>query len=199
MSAGGHLALAAATQPAQGGSQLLLLVLLGLLVVNALVVVLVLLSRYKRCPANKALVIYGKTETGRPKCLLGGAAFVWPMIQGYGYLNLAPVIVPVELADAPSQDGRAVSVSATVTAAVGTQDETLQAAASRLLNLSPEQIASQVREIAVTQIRGAATATPAEQIARDRAGLAARVREAMSAPLASMGLGLLGVDLRNVT
>ena len=39
-------------------------------------------SRYKRCPSDKILVIYGKTGGGRSsKCIHGGASFIMPLIQ----------------------------------------------------------------------------------------------------------------------
>ncbi len=37
--------------------------------------------RYKRCPSNQILVIYGKTGEGVARCVHGGAAFVWPVVQ----------------------------------------------------------------------------------------------------------------------
>ena len=52
----------------------LILVLFGTLAAFAM--------RYKRCPSDKILVIYGKTTGGlSSRCIHGGATFVWPMIQ----------------------------------------------------------------------------------------------------------------------
>ena len=51
----------------------------------------VLVKRYKRCPSNRILVIYGKVREGRSaRCLHGGGAFVWPLIQDYEFLSLDP-------------------------------------------------------------------------------------------------------------
>ena len=50
-------------------------------------------QRYKRCPPDQIMVIYGRTERtadGRPKpskTLHGGAALVWPLIQDYAYIS----------------------------------------------------------------------------------------------------------------
>lgn len=63
--------------------------LLITVVVAAIVVfglILVLLSRYRRCPSDKVMVIYGrvgqnKDGTARSaKCIHGGAAFIMPVI-----------------------------------------------------------------------------------------------------------------------
>ena len=50
---------------------------------------LVILSRYRRCPSDKIMVIYGKVGHNKDgtarsaKCIHGGAAFVFPVIQSY--------------------------------------------------------------------------------------------------------------------
>ena len=64
------------------------LVLLLFFIVAA--VFIMLAARYKRCPSNKVLVIYGKTGSGAARCVHGGAAFVWPLFQAYDYLQLEP-------------------------------------------------------------------------------------------------------------
>jgi uncharacterized membrane protein YqiK len=60
-----------------------------LLVITVLLLLLwFFISRYRRCPSDKILVIYGKTGQGSANCIHGGAAFVWPVIQDYQYLDL---------------------------------------------------------------------------------------------------------------
>ena len=64
-----------------GGGFLLLIILLG--------AVSFAVSRYRRCPSNKVIVVYGKTEAaGSSKCVHGGGVFVWPLIQDFGVLSL---------------------------------------------------------------------------------------------------------------
>jgi flotillin len=50
-------------------------------VVVFFVTVLALVSRYKRCPSDKILVVYGKTGGSSAKCIHGGGAFVWPFLS----------------------------------------------------------------------------------------------------------------------
>ncbi len=70
---------------------------LGLVCVFVLILLttaIVILSRYRKCPSDKILVIYGKvgtTQDGQQrsaKCIHGGASFIWPVIQSYEYLDL---------------------------------------------------------------------------------------------------------------
>ena len=68
-----------------------------------LVAAMLIITRYKRCPSNKILVIYGKTGQARSaRCVAGGAAFVWPVIQSYEYLDLSPISIDIDLQGALS-------------------------------------------------------------------------------------------------
>ena len=56
-----------------------------------------ILKRYRRCPSDKVMVIYGKTGKNKSgsissaRCIHGGAAFVWPVFQDYAFLDLKPI------------------------------------------------------------------------------------------------------------
>ena len=68
-----------------------------------LTTVIVLLSRYRKCPSDKILVVYGKVGSNRDgtyrsaKCIHGGAAFIVPVFQSYQYLDLTPISISVDL------------------------------------------------------------------------------------------------------
>ena len=41
-----------------------------------------LFSRYKMCPSDKILIVYGNVGAGRSaKCIHGGATFIMPIVQ----------------------------------------------------------------------------------------------------------------------
>ena len=123
-----------AEEPAEGGKPVLLI--LGIILgVTVIVLFVSMAQRYKRCPSNKVLVIYGKTSSGAARCIHGGAAFVWPLFQAYDYLDLEPFVVPIDLKNALSQENIRVSVPTTVTAAISNEDGIMQNAAVRLLEL----------------------------------------------------------------
>jgi flotillin len=55
---------------------------LGAFVVIVLFCMIFLASRYKRCPSDEILVVYGKVGKGQSaRCIHGGAALVWPLFQ----------------------------------------------------------------------------------------------------------------------
>ena len=109
-------------------------VILGVLLVGFL---LLMASRYKRCPSNRVLVIYGKTGGGNvARTIHGGAAFVIPLIQDYAYLSLEPIQIEVPLRGALSMENIRVNVPSVFTVAIGTTPEVMHNAAIRLLGLN---------------------------------------------------------------
>ena len=90
--------------------------LTSVIVLIALTTVIVILSRYRKCPSDKILVIYGKvgqTQDGQQrsaKCIHGGAAFIWPVVQSYEYLDLTPLSIQVDLRNALSKQNIRVDV-----------------------------------------------------------------------------------------
>src|SRR5688572_26653320 len=66
---------------------------------------LLLIKRYKRCPSNKILVVYGKVGGGgAAKCIHGGGTFVWPLIQDWDFLDLEPLQIEIPLKGALSME-----------------------------------------------------------------------------------------------
>ncbi|MFW2478014.1 MAG: flotillin family protein, partial [Sediminibacterium sp.] len=58
----------------------IVIIVVGVIVL--FVTISALLARYKRCPSDKILVVYGKTGGSSAKCVHGGGTFIWPVIQG---------------------------------------------------------------------------------------------------------------------
>jgi flotillin len=155
-------------------------------------------KRYKRCPSNNILVIYGKTNQGAARCIHGGAAFVWPLIQAYDYLDLEPFVVPIDLKNALSFENIRVTVPTTVTAAVSTTPGIMQNAAIRLLGLSHKEIEDQAQDIILGQMRAVIATMRIEEINQDRQAFLSKVNEAVSGELEKIGLLLINVNIRDI-
>jgi flotillin len=174
----------------------ILMTLLGGLVVIAMLAYLVRL--YKRCPSNQILVIYGKTGRGAAKCVHGGAAMVWPLIQASQYLDLEPFVVPVDLKAALSQENIRVAVPTTVTTAISNEPGIMENAAIRLLGLTRQQIASQAQDIIIGQMRAVIATMKIEEINRDRQAFMKKVNEAVSVELEKIGLTVINVNIKDI-
>jgi flotillin len=176
--------------------ELLLTFILALVVIALF---MTMIGRYKRCPSNKILVIFGKTGSGRAaKTIHGGAAFVWPLLQDYAYIDLEPFVVPIELSNALSQENIRVSVPTTVTAAIATDEVLMQNAAVRLLGLTQQEIQNQAQDIILGQMRAVIATMRIEEINSDRQAFMAKVNDAVSTELEKIGLALINVNIRDI-
>ncbi|MDF1504320.1 flotillin family protein [Roseisolibacter sp. H3M3-2] len=176
---------------AAGGAALAAVVVFGM--------VLFFASRYKRCPANKILVISGSVGGGNAaKCISGGGAFVWPVIQEYAYLGLEPMRLDVPLGDALSLENIRISVPAVFTVAIGTEPEVRQNAAIRLLGMTPESIEGTAHDIIVGQLRAVIAAMKIDEINRDRDGFLHKVQSQLEPELRKIGLVLINVNIKDL-
>ena len=172
---------------------------LGLILIGILFsLLMIFVRRYKRCPSNKILVVYGRTAGGAAKCVHGGAAFVWPLFQAYDYLDLEPFVVPIDLSNALSQENIRVSVPTTVTAAVSNQPGIMQNAAIRLLGLATQQIQTLATDIIIGQMRAVIATMRIEDINRDRQAFMGKVNEAVAVELEKVGLAVINVNIRDL-
>src|SRR5262245_43476757 len=130
---------------------------------------MLLVNRYKRCRSDQVLVIFGKVGGGNTsKCIHGGAAFVMPLVQDFAYLSLEPIQIEIPLKGALSAENIRVSVPSVFTVAIGTDAETMNNAAIRLLRLRTDDIKQQAGDIIFGQLRQVIASMHIEEINRDR-------------------------------
>ena len=162
--------------------------------------ILVLVRRYKRCPSNRVLVIYGKTGSGRSsRCIHGGAAFVYPLIQNYEYLSLDPVQIEIPLQGALSIENIRVNVPSVFTVAIGTDEETMNNAAIRLLGLPTQQIVKQAEDMIFGQLRQVIASMRIDEINRDRDVFLSKIQTSLEPELKKLGLVLINVNIKDIT
>ena len=158
-------------------------------------------SRYRRCPANKVLVISGSTgskgASGKSvaKCISGGGTFVWPVIQEYDYLDLNPIQLPIKLMDALSFENIRIATPATVTVAIGTDDEHQMNAATRLLGLEQADIQKIASDIIIGQMRQVIASMKIEEINKDREIFLKNIEKSLEPELKKIGLWLINVNI----
>lgn len=172
-----------------------------LIIVGVVVYVLLfiaLLSRYRRCPADKILVVCGPTTTDGIRCLNRGGVFIWPFIQEYSYLSLTPVILGAELRGAMSGDDMHVDASARMSVAISTEPELMPNAAKHLLSASEERIQSLAQDILLTQLRRLIAVTGMEGFNSFRNKFLDTLQENTETELNKLGLHIVGIDLTQV-
>ena len=175
------------------------LILFGLLAVFLISLFIIFISRYKRCPSDRILVIYGKTGAGQSsRCIHGGAAFVWPVIQAYAFLDLTPISIDVDLRNALSKQNIRVDVPSRFTVGISTEPAVMTNAAERLLGLSLDAIRTVAHDIIVGQMRLVIATMDIEEINADRDKFYANVSHHVETELKKIGLRLINVNVTDI-
>ena len=157
-----------------------------------------LISRYKRCPSDKILVIYGKTGGTSAKCVHGGGAFIWPVIQDYSFLDLKPISIEANLTNALSRQNIRVDVPCRFTIAISTETDSMNTAAERLLGLHPEQIQELAKDILFGQLRLVIATMTIEEINSDRDKFLDNISKNVDSELKKIGLKLINVNVTDI-
>ncbi|NMA25608.1 MAG: flotillin family protein [Clostridiales bacterium] len=178
------------------------------LVIAALVIfttLIVILSRYKKCPSDRIMVIYGKVGSNpdgsnrSAKCIHGGAAFIWPIFQSYEYLDLTPISIPVDLTNALSRQNIRIDVPSRFTVGISTEPGVMQNAAERLLGLKLNEIQELAKDIIFGQLRLVIATMDIEEINTDRDKFLEAVSGNVETELKKIGLRLINVNVTDIS
>ncbi|MGB0403242.1 MAG: flotillin family protein [Salibacteraceae bacterium] len=173
--------------------------LVGAVVIILFVFLFSMFRRYKRCPSDQILVVYGKTGGGTSaKCIHGGAAFIWPIIQDYSFLDLTPISIEVNLVNALSKQNIRVNVPSRFTIGISTEPTVMQNAAERLLGLSLDAVQELAQEIIFGQLRLVVASMDIEEINTDRDKFLSHITHSVEAELKKVGLKLINVNITDI-
>jgi flotillin len=177
-----------------------LLAYLGAAVALVFFTLVFIARRYKRCPSNRILVVYGRVGRDKAsKCLHGGGTFVWPLIQDFAYLSLEPLVIEIPLEGALSLNNIRVNVPSTFTVGVSTNPVLMNNAAERLLFLVTQQVREQAQDIILGQLRLVIATLSIEEINKDREKFMKLINENVAQEINKIGLELINVNVRDIT
>ena len=169
----------------------------GVLPIFLLVVVLGLViaylgSRFKVAGANEALIISGRREAGTGgqiglKVVRGQGVIVLPLVHKLGRLHLSARQINVALSDAVTKQGIKVAVQGVATVKIGSDEESIRAAAERFLERE-DQIDSIVKNVLEGSLRSIVGTLTVEELNYDRAKFQQEVQSAARSDLATSGL-----------
>lgn len=163
-----------------------------------------ILSRYRKCPSDKVLVIYGKVGNDKngqarsARCIHGGAAFILPILQSYQYLDLTPISINVDLKNALSKQNIRVDVPSRFTVGISTEPGIMQNAAERLLGLRLNEIQELAKDIIFGQLRLVIATMEIEEINTDRDKFLVAVSNNVEIELKKIGLRLINVNVTDI-
>ncbi len=180
------------------------IILITIIAVVIFVTIAAIFKRYKRCPSDKILVVYGKVGKGSDgaftssKCIHGGAAFILPVFQSFEFLDLTPISIEVNLTNALSKQNIRVDVPSRFTVGISTERGIMTNAAERLLGLQLEEIRELAKDIIFGQLRLVIATMDIEEINTDRDKFLAAVSSNVESELKKIGLRLINVNVTDI-
>src|SRR5688572_4875892 len=180
-----------------------LLLIVAIAVVFFFILVFSMFRRYKRCPSDRILVVYGKVGKNAEgsltaKCIHGGAAFIWPIIQDYSFLDLTPISLEVNLTSALSKQNIRVDVPSRFTVGISTEPAVMQNAAERLLGMQRPNIHDLAKDIILGQMRLVVAMMDIEEINNNRDKFLANIAGSVEAELSKIGLKMINVNVTDI-
>ena len=185
-----------------GPTAIILTVVIGLVLFS---LILMIFSRFKKCPSDKIMVIYGKVGKNKEggarsaQCVHGGAKFIFPVIQAYEFLDLTPISIPVDLKNALSKQNIRIDVPSRFTVGISTEPSVMQNAAERLLGLQLAEIQELARDIIFGQLRLIIATMDIEEINTDRDKFLEAVSRNVEVELKKIGLRLINVNVTDIS
>ena len=175
-------------------------IVVTLLVILVMAMVIAVVRRIRTCPSDRILVKYGQIGgESSAEAIHGGTTFVWPVVQGYRYLELTPMTVDIDLRGALSKQNIRVNVPSRFTFGIGTVQELMNNAAERLLSLDSSQVEETAKDIIYGQLRATIAMMDIEEINGDREKFESRVLENIESELTKIGLQLINVNISDIT
>lgn len=158
-----------------------------------------ILSRYRKCKSDEVLVVYGKTGGVKSaKLFHGGAAFVWPIVQGYEFLSMKPMQIDCKLTGAISAQNIRVDVPTTITVAISTDPAVMQNAAERMLGLGFEDKQNLITDVVYGQMRLVIADMTIEELNSDRDKFLSKVKDNIDTELSKFGLYLMNINISDI-
>ncbi len=182
-----------------------IIILIVALVLVVLLGILTVAVRYKTCPPDKIMVIYGKISPNpdgtyrSAKCVHGGAEFVIPFFQKYTFMDLTPLAISVDLKSALSKQNIRIDVPSIFTVGISTDPGIMQNAAERLRMLSMNNIADLARDIIFGQLRLVIATMNIEEINADRDKFLEAISRNVEGELKKVGLRLINVNVTDIS
>ena len=132
-------------------------------------------------------------------CFHGGAAFIWPVIQAFEYMDLTPIQIDCPLQGVLDKDGNRVNTPSTFTVGISTDPGVMANAAERLLGQPLSSIESLASEIIFGQMRAVIAKMDIESFISERDQFIERITKGVEGELRKVGLKLMNVSIRDIT
>ena len=165
----------------------------------ALVLYIVVRTRYKKAGPDEALIVFGRrkllgrkvrSESGEVegfRIIRGGGTFVWPAWEQYELLSLRMMTLDIDLRHVYTAQGIPINVKAVAQVKVQGDIEHIRRAAEGFLGIPADQIQATIKETVAGHLRGIIGTLTVEELYRDQKSFQEKVRDEAHRDLDGMG------------
>ena len=174
--------------------QLTTLIIAGVAVLLVILTIVGLLSRYRKCPSDQLLVVFGKVGgKSAAKIYPGGGVFVWPVIQDYKVMSMKPFQINSEVVG-PDSGMIQTHVKVALTTAISQDPAIQQNAAARFLSADKQEIQKQIQTILEGEVRLIIASLSIEEINSNRDAFKTKVKDSLGNELAKIGYDITNIN-----
>lgn len=165
------------------------------IIIGVIVVLVLLLSFWRRVPADKALVITGLKK----RVLSGKGGFIIPVLETSLTISLENISMTTDVNEAPAKQGIFVNIVGTAVVKVKNDTENILKAVEQFCSGGEKNTVNVIRtiveQILEGKLRGIISTLTVEQINEDRASFEQRIEDDIRQELGSMGLVLISYTI----
>ena len=160
--------------------------------------------RYKTCPHNMAMIVYGKTGNSmEPVIITQGGMLIFPFVQEYKFLLLEPMSIDIDTNNEnnPSlltKDSIRINLKANFTFAISKHQYLLQIAAQHLLGMTQKDIMQLAKDIILGEIRLVFATMTLNEI-YNKTVEKKELKDSIKIALKNIGMELININIEEIT
>lgn len=174
------------------------LILIGIIAAAIVVLLVIIAIMYVKAPPSVAYILSGLNKN--PRVLIGRGGLKIPILERLDKVYLGQVTVDVKTSQpVPTHDFLDVMVDAVCKVRVLPDTEGTRLAAKNFLNMSPKQIAEQVKDSLEGNMREVVGSLNLISINTDRDAFSDEIQKKAAPDMAKLGLEILSCNIQNIT
>jgi len=168
------------------------------IVVGFIMIILIILSMWKKVPQDKAAVVTGL----RKRIITGGGGVVIPVFERIDYISLGNIQIDVQTDESMSSQGVPIAVIGTAVIKVKNEYNSIFNAIEQFTGRNEAEIESSIKNTATNVLEGKlreiVSTLTVEEIYRDRETFSSKVQEVVGTELMEMGLEVKVFTIKDI-
>ena len=171
----------------------------GIIVIALVIILICILSTWKKVPADKAAIVTG---LGKAKVVTGGGTVVIPILQRIDYITLENISFDVNMQGTLTADAVPIEANGTVVVKIKNDEVMIRSAVEQFncgrTEETKQHIMETARDVCEGRLREIIADMTAEQLYKDRKTFSERVKEVAEDQLSELGLELKSFTIKGI-